>query len=96
MTLPSGRRPWRIVLPTRRPCATRAASWALQQDPTAWFEQATREHEDTARILGLVEARLVARSARDFATADRIRDELAALGITVEDRADGSGWRRTG
>ena len=64
--------------------------------PAAWFGQPTGEDGDTARIRRLVEARLDARSARDYATADRIRDELAALGITVEDRADGSGWRRTG
>ncbi len=37
-----------------------------------------------------------ARPARDHATADRLRAELAALGTAVEDRADGSAWRRTG
>ncbi len=68
----------------------------LQQEPAAWFGQPTREDGDTARIQRLVEARLAARSARDYATADRIRAELAALGIAVEDRADGSAWRRTG
>ena len=68
----------------------------LQQDPAAWFGQPAGEDGDTARIRRLVEARLAARSTRDYPTADRIRNELAALGITVEDRADGSGWRRTG
>ncbi len=68
----------------------------LQQDPAAWFGQPTGEDGDTARIRRLVEARLDARSARDYATADRIRDELAALGVVVQDRADGSAWRRTG
>jgi len=62
----------------------------LQQDPAAWFGQPSEEDGDTAGIQRLVEARLAARSARDYATADRIRAELAALGITVEDRADGS------
>ena len=37
-----------------------------------------------------------ARSNKDFATADRIRDELAARGIVIEDSADGVRWRRTG
>ena len=68
----------------------------LQQDPAAWFEQSSEEDADTAGIQRLVEARQAARSARDYATADRIRAELASLGITVEDRADGSAWRRTG
>lgn len=68
----------------------------LQQDPAAWFGQPTGEDGDTATIQRLVEARLAARAGRDYATADRIRAELAALGITVEDRADGSAWRRTG
>ncbi|MCY4317610.1 MAG: cysteine--tRNA ligase [Alphaproteobacteria bacterium] len=68
----------------------------LQQDPAAWLEQSSEEDADTAGIQRLVEARQAARSARDYATADRIRAELASLGITVEDRADGSAWRRTG
>ncbi|MEM7422329.1 MAG: cysteine--tRNA ligase [Pseudomonadota bacterium] len=68
----------------------------LQQDPAAWFDQSSEEVADTAGIQRLVDARQAARSARDYATADRIRAELAALGVTVEDRADGSAWRRTG
>ena len=68
----------------------------LQQDPAAWFGQASGDDVDTARIRRLVEARQTARSAGDYATADRIRDELVAVGITVEDRAEGPVWRRTG
>ena len=68
----------------------------LQQDPVVWFGQPTGEDGDTARIRHLVEARLAARSARDYVTADRIRDELAALGVVVQDRADGPAWQRTG
>ena len=49
----------------------------LQQDPAAWFEQPSGEDVDTAGIQRLVEARRAARSVRDYATADRIRDELA-------------------
>lgn len=68
----------------------------LQEEPAAWFGQTTGDDGGTARIQRLVEARSAARSARDYATADRIRDELAALGVAVQDRADGPAWQRTG
>ena len=38
--------------------------------------------------------RTAAKAAKDFATADQIRDDLAARGITVEDTADGPIWYR--
>ncbi len=47
-----------------------------------------------AHIDGLVAERSAAREARDFATADRIRDQLAQAGIVVEDGADGVTWHR--
>ena len=42
----------------------------------------------------LLDARETARSARDWAASDRLRDELAARGIGVEDTRDGQRWRR--
>ena len=45
-----------------------------------------------ALVERLVEDRETARGSRDFAAADRIRDELAAAGITVEDSPDGTYW----
>jgi len=51
--------------------------------------------EVDAEVETLLEARASARSARDFAASDRLRDELAGLGITVEDTRDGQRWRRT-
>jgi cysteinyl-tRNA synthetase len=41
----------------------------------------------------LVELRSQARANRDWATADQIRDELAALGVHLEDRPDGTIWK---
>jgi cysteinyl-tRNA synthetase len=40
----------------------------------------------------LLEAREKARVAKDFATSDGLRDELAALGVTVTDTAEGQRW----
>ena len=47
--------------------------------------------EDTRRLL---DERLAARASRDWAASDRLRDELAARGIAVEDTRDGQRWRR--
>lgn len=45
---------------------------------------------DGAAVAALVEARLAARRARNWAESDRIRDELAAMGITIKDNKDGT------
>jgi cysteinyl-tRNA synthetase len=42
----------------------------------------------------LLEERATARAAKDFATSDLLRRELAALGVTVTDTADGQKWKR--
>ena len=42
----------------------------------------------------LLEARAAARAARDWAASDRLRDELLAIGVAVEDTRDGQRWRR--
>jgi cysteinyl-tRNA synthetase len=65
----------------------------LQQDPQSWFESGTGEVDDAA-IDRLIGEREQARGERDFARADEIRDRLTAMGIVLEDGADGTRWRR--
>jgi cysteinyl-tRNA synthetase len=68
----------------------------LEQDPEEWFagESGDEDGIDAAEIEALIDARKAARAAKDFAESDRIRDELAAIGITLEDGPDGTKWRR--
>ena len=48
---------------------------------------------DNKKIEELIEARRAARAAKNWAESDRIRDELAAMGVIVEDKAGGMEWR---
>jgi cysteinyl-tRNA synthetase len=63
----------------------------LQRDPDDW---ARGDATNAQRIDALVAERVAARKAKDFAKADRIRQELAAEGIEIMDGPDGSTWRR--
>ncbi|MEX0952458.1 MAG: cysteine--tRNA ligase [Nitriliruptoraceae bacterium] len=51
-----------------------------------------RQQQIDPLVTHLLEQRRAARESRDFAAADEIRDRLAAAGIVVEDRVDGSDW----
>ncbi len=69
----------------------------LQEDAASYLKstagQAAGGLSDTA-IDDLIEQRLQARAAKDWANADLIRDELSAACIVIEDSADGTRWRR--
>ncbi|MFN4164869.1 MAG: cysteine--tRNA ligase [Ferrovibrio sp.] len=73
-----------------------AAGWLLgllQQDPAAWLKGEVSADVDVAEIEALIEARKAARGRKDWAESDRIRDELAARGILLEDKAGQTSWR---
>ena len=48
--------------------------------------------ELSAELAALLDERAGARAARDWAGSDRLRDELAELGVAVEDTRDGQRW----
>ncbi|MEQ8736742.1 MAG: cysteine--tRNA ligase [Rhodospirillaceae bacterium] len=64
----------------------------LQGDPSSWLKGGSNDED--AEIDAMVEARRTARTNKDFAESDRIRDELLARGITLEDGPKGTKWRR--
>ena len=73
----------------------------LEDTATAWFQQSKQGADtsdacmDDASIQALIDQRNQARKERNFSEADRIRDQLATDGITLEDKAEGTIWRRS-
>jgi cysteinyl-tRNA synthetase len=57
------------------------------------LDRAPSEAPLPAGASALLEAREQARATKDFATSDRLRDELAALGVAVTDTPGGQRWR---
>ncbi len=68
----------------------------LQSDPEAYLRGDTAQGEaaDDALIDDLVAQRQAARERRDWAEADRLREQLTEMGIELEDAAEGTRWRR--
>jgi cysteinyl-tRNA synthetase len=70
----------------------------LTEGPTQFFEQRQarllkRKGIDIALVESLIAERVQARQEKDWDRADRIRDELSAMNILIEDRHDGTAWK---
>ena len=68
----------------------------LQDDPEAYLRGAAGDSPslDDKAVEALIQARKDARDNKDWAEADRIRDELKELGVVLEDGPQGTSWRR--
>jgi cysteinyl-tRNA synthetase len=64
----------------------------LQQAPRVYLQGGPGV--DDAKVQALVDARVAAKAARDFKEADRLRAELTALGITLQDSPQGTTWMK--
>jgi cysteinyl-tRNA synthetase len=62
--------------------------------PAAGFTVISETGEENAEVEALIRARADAKKAKNFAEADRIRDELKAQGIEIIDVAGGAKWKR--
>ena len=61
-----------------------AAQWAARRQSNA--------DVDAGKVQSLIDARTAARAARDFKESDRLRDELAAMGVVLKDSKEGTTW----
>ena len=77
----------------RKSAAKRAVD-GLSNEAARTDGQDMSEPLSDAQIEALINARIAARKAKDWKESDRIRDELAAQGVLLEDAAQGTAWRR--
>lgn len=67
----------------------------LQQNPEEWLGYAVSDDSvDAEKIEDLLQQRTEARTNNNYARSDEIRDELTAMGIAIEDTADGTLWKK--
>lgn len=66
----------------------------LKNDPEKWFVASDEKAFPVSKIESLIAKRNEARAKKDFTTADAIRDELIANGVSIEDGSSGTQWRR--
>ena len=65
----------------------------LQLEPDAFLKAGAEGKVDAAEVEALIAARLQARADKNWAESDRIRDQITALGVVLEDGKGGTTWR---
>jgi cysteinyl-tRNA synthetase len=95
---PAKKRGGSVVAPALRALGLLRSIGLLQLD-TATFQEQIKQKRlaalgiDRAQVEKLLQDRLAARAAKDWATADALRVQLDAMGVVVMDRAEGVDWR---
>jgi len=65
----------------------------LSESAEAWKSRKQQASGiDPKQVDGLIAERTAARARKDFAESDRIRDQLAAMGVVIKDSKDGTSW----
>lgn len=76
-------------------CVNFPLYWACWARPEAFLQSgAQADDSEVAEIEALIQQRLDARKAKDWAAADAARDRLNEMGIVLEDGPQGTTWRR--
>ncbi|OHC65889.1 MAG: cysteine--tRNA ligase, partial [Pseudomonadales bacterium RIFCSPLOWO2_02_FULL_63_210] len=65
----------------------------LQLEPEAFLQAGAAGKVDAAQVEALIAARLQARTEKNWGESDRIRDQLSAMGVVLEDGKGGTSWR---
>jgi cysteinyl-tRNA synthetase len=65
----------------------------LQLEADDFLRAGAEGRVDAAEVEALIQARLTARADKDWAASDRIRDQLTAMGVVLEDGKGGTTWR---
>ncbi|MDR7148501.1 cysteinyl-tRNA synthetase [Hydrogenophaga palleronii] len=79
-------------------CALGGTLGLLQVDPASYLQSGgvrAQEGPSDEAVRSLIQQRAAAKQAKNFAEADRIRQELAALGIVLKDGPAGTTWERS-
>jgi len=65
----------------------------LQLEPEAFLQAGAAGKVDAGEVEALIAARLAARAEKNWAESDRIRNQLGAMGVVLEDGKGGTTWR---
>ena len=66
----------------------------LQENPAKWLGYGQVDDVDVNLIEKLIEQRTIAKKSKDYVSADDIRNQLSAMGISIEDTPDGVKWKK--